>query len=174
MPRHHRPPRARIEKKGRLSEHSQSARSKSFHVLSDLRRDPTLTLTQAAKNREVSVRSVRKYIGSQLRQDRRGARIRVTKSDRLRATLHIPSTKPDILIPIRTKRSKERQLIGEWQASLNEAARGEFNRLKRFPKGVVIGGVRLPTDAHEVQKILEAMEGAETPFERLYEMGGAS
>jgi hypothetical protein len=64
--------------------------------------------------------------------------------------------------------------VGEWFAAINEAARGESDRLKRFPKGIAIDGVRLPTDAHRVQKILESMDGAETPFERLYEMGGAS
>ena len=157
-----------------LSERSQSSRAKALHVLSDLRRDPKLTLSQAAKNREVSPRSIRKYIGSQLKQERSGGKLRVTSSDRLRATLHIPSTKPDVLIPIHTKTSSERHLVGEWFASINEAASGNFDRLNRFPKGLVIDGVLLPTDSQEVQQILEAMEGAETPFERLYVMGGAS
>jgi hypothetical protein len=148
-----------------------SARIKSLHVLSDLRRDPNLTFTQAAKNREVSPRSVWTHIGSELKEDPSG-RIRVTKSDRLRATLHIPSTKPDVLIPIHTKSSSERYLVGEWFASINEAARGDFERLNRFPKGIVLDGVPLPTGASEVQQILEAMESAETPFEQLYEVAG--
>src|SRR4029077_9265629 len=128
-----------------FSERSQSARAKALHVLSDLRRDPTLTVSQAAKNREVSPRSIRKYIGSQLRQERSGGKLRVTTSDRLRATLRIPSTRPDVLIPIHTKSSKERYLVGEWFASIKEAGRGDFSRLNRFPKGTYIGGVRLPT-----------------------------
>lgn len=156
-----------------LSERSRSTRAKAFHVLSDLRRNPELTVTQAARNREISPRSVRKYIGSQLKQERSGAKLRVTTSDLLRATLHIPSTKPDVLIPIHTKNSRERYLVGEWFASINEASRGDFARLDRFPKGTVIDGVLLPTDSEEVQQILEAMEGAETPFERLYVMAGA-
>jgi hypothetical protein len=157
-----------------LSERSQSTRAKALHVLSDLRRDPKLTLTQAAKNREVSPRSIRKYIESQLKQERPGGKLRVTASDRLRATLHIQSTKPDVLIPIQTKSSRERYLVGEWFASINEAARGDFDRLHKFPKGTVIGGVQLPTDAYEVQLILEAMESAESPFERLYAVAGAA
>jgi len=157
-----------------LPQRSHAARDRALHVLSDLRRDPTLTFTQGAKNRDVSPLSVRKHIGSELKQDRPGGRIRVTKSDRLRATLHIPSTKPDVLIPIHTKNSRERYLVGEWFASINEAARGGFDRLNRFPKGTVINGVLLPTDSEEVQQILEAMEGAETPFERLYVMAGAT
>jgi hypothetical protein len=153
---------------------SQSARAKALHVLSDLRRDPQLTLSHAARNREVSPRSIRKYIGSQLKQERPGARIRVTASDRLRETLNIPSTKPDVLIPIHTKSSKERYLIGEWFASLKEAGRGDFARLNRFPKGTYIDGVRLPTGTYEVQKILEAMESSDSPFERLYASAGGA
>jgi hypothetical protein len=156
-----------------LSERSQSTRAKTLHVLSDLRRDPKLTLSQAAKNREVSPRSIRKYIGSQLKQERSGGKLRVTSSDRLRATLHIPSTKPDVL-PIYTKGSKERYLVGEWFASIKEAGRGDFSRLNRFPKGTYIDGVRLTTGAHEVQKILEAMENSESPFERLYASAGGA
>jgi hypothetical protein len=139
-----------------------------------LRRDPELTLTQAAKNREVSPRSIRKYIESQLRQERPGGRLRVTKSDSLRATLHIPSTKPDVLIPIHTRSSKERYLVGEWFASIKEAGRGDFARLKRFPKGTYIDRVRLRTGSYEVQKILEAMETSESLFERLYATAGAA
>jgi hypothetical protein len=157
-----------------LSKRSQSTRAKALHVLSDLRRDRTLTLSQAAKNREVSPASVWKYVGSQLRRQGPGGKIRVTTADRLRATLHIPSTRPDVLIPIRTKNSKERYLVGEWFASINEAARGDFDRLSRFPKGIVIAGVQLQTEVREVQRILEAMEGSETPFERLYVLAGAA
>jgi hypothetical protein len=154
-----------------LSERSEATRVKSIHVLSDLRRDPELTFTQAAKNREISPSSVWRCVGSELKEDPSG-RIRATKSDRLRATLHIPSTKPDVLIPIHTKSSSERQLVGEWFASINEAARGDFDRLNRFPNDIVIDGVQLPTDVHEVQQILEAMESAESPFEQLYVMAG--
>jgi hypothetical protein len=155
-----------------LSTRSQSTRAKALHVLSDLRRDPKLTLSRAAKNREVSPRSIRKYIGSQLKLERSGGKLRVTSSDRLRATLHIPSTKPDVLIPIHTRSSKERYLVGEWFASIKEAGRGDFSRLNRFPKGTYIDGVRLPRGAYEVQKILQAMETSENAFERLYSTAG--
>lgn len=171
MASRHRPRKTRIAGKARLPERSEAARSRSLHVLSDLRRDPNLTLTQAAKNRDVSPRSVWSHVGSELTEDPSG-RIRVSKSDRLSATLQIPSTKPDVLLPIHTKSSRERYLVGEWFASVNEAARGDFDRLNRFPKGIVINGVPLPTRASEVQQILEAMETSDTPFEQLYEVAG--
>jgi len=64
--------------------------------------------------------------------------------------------------------------VGEWIAALNEAARGDFDRINRFPKRTVIAGVRLPTKPQKVQQILEAMESAENPFEQLYAMAGAA
>jgi len=64
--------------------------------------------------------------------------------------------------------------VGEWFASIKEAGRRDFSRLNRFPKGTYIGGVRLPTGAYEVQKILEAMENSENPFERLYATAGGA
>jgi hypothetical protein len=115
-----------------------------------------------------------KHVGSELKQERPGGRIRVTASDRLRSTLQIPSTKPNVLIPIHTKSSKERYLVGEWFASLIEAGRGDFTRLNRFPKRTYIDGVRLPTGAYEVQKILEALETSESPFDRLYATAGGA
>jgi len=159
--------------KARLSASSRSRRIKALHVLSDLRRDPNLSFTQAAKNREISTRSVRREIRSQLRQERPGGRIRVTASDRIRETMQIPSTRSDVLIAIHTKGSKERYLVGEWIAAIKEAGRGDFARLKRFPRETFIDGVRLPTGRYEVQKILEALETSETPFERVYSLAGA-
>jgi len=88
--------------------------------------------------------------------------------------MSIPSARPDVLIHFVAKGSKERHLVGEWFASINEAARGNFERLNNFPKGTVISGVRLSTEAREVQRILETMEGSETPFERLYVLAGAA
>src|SRR5215831_17351056 len=93
----------RTQRTRNLSLRSQSTRANALHVVSDVRRNPKLTPTQAARNRGISLRSVRKYVGSELKQRRPGAKIRVTKTDRLRATLHIPSTQPDVLIPIHTK-----------------------------------------------------------------------
>ena len=113
-----------------------------------------------------------KYVGSELRQELPGGRIRVTASDRLRVTLQIPSTKPEVLIPIHTKSSKERYLVGEWFAAVKEAAHGDFSRLNKFPKRTFVNGVRLPTGSYEVQRILESMETAEQPFEYLYTMAG--
>jgi hypothetical protein len=84
----------------------------------------------------------------------------------------IPGTRPDVLIHFVARGNKERHLVGEWFAAIKEAGRGDSARLNRFLKGTVVDGVRLPTGAYEVQRVLEAMENSESPFEQLYAMAG--
>ena len=158
----------------KLLERSQRARFHALHVLADLRRNPSKTLSQAASDREVSVPAIRRYIGSQLRQDRPGGRIHVTKTDRLSADLYIPTTKPDVFQKIHTRSSRQRYQVGEWQAAINEAGNGDFGRIGQFPKNVFIDGVRLATSPHEVQRILEAVAETEGKLESLYSLGGGS
>jgi hypothetical protein len=145
----------------------QSVRERAIHMPADMRRDPSLTFTQAARQRDVDPRSVRKHIGSAFRKDASG-RIKARASDQLRQTLYIPSTRPGVLIPVPTKGSRERELVGQLMAALNDAGRGNFDRLRTFPRGQFVGGVRLPTGAHEIQRILEALAEVESPYEGLY------
>jgi len=132
-----------------------------------MRRDPSLTFTQASHNRSVDPRSVHKHFGSAFRKDSSG-RIKARPSDRFRQTLYIPSAEAGEEIPVPTKTSRERQLVGQWMGGLNLAGRGNFSKLRKFPHGQIVGGVRLPTGAHEVQRILNALAEAESPFEGLY------
>jgi len=142
-------------------------RDRALHVLADMHRNPSLTFTQAARNRDIDPRAARKQLGSALRKDSSG-RIRAAASDRFHKTLHIPSKKPGVRISISTKNLRERQLVGRWMAALNAAGRGDWSKLKKFPRGQVVGGVRFPTGTHEVQLILNALAEEEAPFEGLY------
>ena len=132
-----------------------------------MRRNPSLTLTQAAHNREIDPRTVRKRLASALHKDSSG-RIVPRAKDRFRQILQIPSSKPGVTISVPTRNSAERQLVGRWMAAVNAAKRGDFSELKKFPRGQVVGGVRLPTGEHEVQLILRALAEEEEPFEGLY------
>jgi hypothetical protein len=144
-----------------------SARERSFLVRRDMLRDPALSLTQAARYREVDPRTVRRHFGSALRKDSSG-RIKVRPNDRLRQTLHIPGKEPGEEIPVQTSNSSERQLLGKWMAALNYAGRGDFSRIRAFPRCQSIGGVTLPTSDREIQIILDALAETEAPFEGLY------
>ena len=42
-------------------------------------------------------------------------------------------------------------------AALNAAGRGDFSKIDKFPRNKSIGGVRLPTNRNEVQRILKAL-----------------
>ncbi len=142
-------------------------RRRALQVLGDMRRDPSLTLTQAARNREVDPRSVRKQLPSAFLTDSSG-RIRARESDRYRQTLHIPSSRPGVLIPVPTKNSRERQLLGQWMDAINAAGRRDFSKITKFPRRQIVGGVRLATGPRTVQRILNALAEQEEPFEGLY------
>lgn len=142
-------------------------RDRAFNVLADMRRNPSLTLTQAARNRDIDPRSVRKQFPSAFRKDSSG-RIKPTASDRFHKTVHIPSKRPGVRIPVPTRSSRQRQIVGLWMDAINAAGRGDFSKLKKFPHGRVVGGVRFPTGTYEVQRILRALAEEEAPFEGLY------
>jgi len=148
-------------------ERQAATRSRAIQVKGDMLRNPSLTFTQAARNRDVDPRSVRKQLSSVLFKDSSG-RIKARSSDRFHETLHIPSTQPGVSIPNPTKSRRERRLVGRWMAALNDAGRGDFSKIRKFPKGQSVGGVRLPTDIHEVQRILNALAEEESPYEGLY------
>jgi hypothetical protein len=156
------------QRRADLTTRSVSARTRSLQVLSDLRRDPSLTFSQAAENRNVGRGTVRKYISAALRRDDSG-RVKARRlNDRIRETMFIPGTKPDERIPIHTKSSQERKLVGQWHTALNAAARGDFSVIHKFPRGQMVGGVLLPTGPYQIQKILAAQAEAETKLEGPY------
>src|SRR5712692_11505304 len=72
-----------------LAPRSLSARSRAIQVLSDLRRDPSLTFSQAAENRGVDPSTIHKYLRSALRKDDSG-RVVARPSDRFREVTFIP------------------------------------------------------------------------------------
>jgi hypothetical protein len=144
-----------------------SARERSAQVRRDMLRNSRLSLTRAARNRNVDPRTVRKYFGGALKKNSSG-RIKVRPDDRLRQTLYIPGTEPGEEIPVPTISSHERRVVGKWMAALNFAGRGDFSRIRAFPRGQSIGGVTLPTSDYEIQRILDALVEAESPFEGLY------
>jgi hypothetical protein len=152
---------------GRSRGSRPDTRERAFQVLGDMNRDASLTFTRAAQNRNIDPRSIRGQIPSAFRKASSG-HIKARPSDRYRQTLHIPSDRPEVRIPVPTKNSVERQLLGKWLDALNAAGRGDFSKLKKFPRGQVVGGVPLPTDPLQVQPILRAISEHESPYEGLY------
>lgn len=152
---------------GRSHRSRPDTRERAFQVLKDMRHDASLTFTEAARNRKIDPRSVRRLMPSALRRDSSG-HIKARPNDRYRQILHIPSDKPEVRTPVPTKNLGERKLVGKWLAGLNAAGRGDFSKIQTFPRGQVVGGVPLPTDPREVQAILRALAEQESPYEGLY------
>jgi hypothetical protein len=132
-----------------------------------MERNPSLDFTHACRNRNIDPRTVENHVGSALQRNSSG-RIKRRPSDNLRLTLYIPSSEPGEEIPVVTSNSSERRLLGKWMAALNYAGRGDFSKIRGFPRGQSIGGVALLTSDFEIQSILDALAEAEAPFEGLY------
>jgi hypothetical protein len=100
------------------------------------------SLSQAARDNGVSERTIKKYIGSALLQDRPGGRIRATKSDRFVRYLQIPG--PHGQIEIRARGSKEASEAANYKAAVNRYLRGDLNALAPW-SGKKIAGIELIT-----------------------------
>ena len=120
---------------------SQAARERVLKALSAMRRGATLS--KAAKENGVTSRTVKRYAGSALVQDRPGGRVRATKSDRLVRYLQIPG--PNGPIDINVRGSKLTSEFAKYKAAVNRLLAGDRNALKDW-HGKKIAGVSLITD----------------------------
>jgi hypothetical protein len=141
-----RKPRRKLSN-AKLSQRSQSAYDRSLHVAAAMRRDPNLTRTRAAELEGVSDRSLKKYLGSELKKV--GNRYYVTRSDRLVAYVSLPDERGNVLLR-KTTSSKERGQAGAYLADFNRYQRGDITALKKW-RNVKIGGFGLPTDARTIK-----------------------
>ena len=139
--------------------------------MADMAADSSLAFTPTAHKRGLDPRWVLREFGSQLEKDSSG-RIRAKVRSRRRKTLYIPTATPDVRTPVATRNQRERKKVGKWMAAINAARGGNFSKMKKLPRRLVIGGVRLETSPKKVQEILVAMAEQESPFEGLYRAMG--
>ena len=143
------------------------AQERAEQVHRDMLQNPSLSFTRASLKRKVDPRTVLHHFGSDFEKDSSG-RLKARSIGRKRQTLYIPGAEPGLDIPVPTKNASERRFVGRWMAALNAAGRNDFSQMDKFPRNKSIGGVRLPTNRNEVQRILKALAERESPFERLY------
>jgi hypothetical protein len=134
-------PKARVVRLSKISKRSFSARDRSLHALADMRHG--VPLPQAARDNGVTTRTIKKYVGSALLQDRPGGRIRPTKSDRIVRYLQIPG--PHDPVEIRARGSKEAAEVAKYKAAVNRFLNGDLKALAPW-RGKKIAGVKLITD----------------------------
>jgi hypothetical protein len=127
-----------------------SARDRAFHALVDMRLGSSLS--QAARDNGATARTIRKYVGAALIQDRPGGRIRARKSDRLTRYLQIPG--PNGPIEIRLRGSKQATEAAKYAAAINRYLSGDVNALTPW-RGKRIAGVELITERPAIKGLAQ-------------------
>jgi hypothetical protein len=136
-------PTARTSKRAnnQPTHRSGAARERSLKALWAMRQGDTLT--KAARDNGVTTRTIKRYVGSALVQDRTGGRIRATKSDRLVRYLQIAGA--DGPRDVTARGSKEASKFANYKAAINRLLRGDRDALASW-HGKKIGGIQLITD----------------------------
>jgi hypothetical protein len=143
MPRTNRAHRKqRAVGKSRRIERDNAARDRALKALWAMRQGDSLW--KAARDNGVTRRTIKRYVGSALIQDRPGGRVRAKKSDRLVRYLQIPGNdgRPkDITAP----GSKAASEVASYKADINRLLRGDVHAMDKW-RGKKIAGVELVTD----------------------------
>ena len=121
---------------------SDAARERALKALAAMRHGETLS--RAARDNGVTVRTIKRYVGSALLQDRPGGRIRATKNDRLVRYLQIPGFdgRPR---DINVRGSKAASEFASYKADINRLLRGDRLAMDKW-HGRRIAGIELVTD----------------------------
>jgi len=106
--------------------------------------------SQAATDNRVTLRTIKKYVGAALVQDRPGGRIRATKSDRLVRYLQIPGLHGPIKIQARG--SKEASEVARYRAAVNRYLGGDLGALAPW-HGKKIANVELITAGRTLKSL---------------------
>jgi hypothetical protein len=107
---------------------------------------------QAARDNGVTVRTIKKYVGSALLQDRPGGRLRTTKSDRLVRYVQIPG--PFGPIEIKVRGSEQASDAAKYDAAVSRFLRGDLNALAPW-HGKKIGSVELITAGPAIKRLAQ-------------------
>jgi DNA-binding CsgD family transcriptional regulator len=146
----------------KLSTRSVEARNRALHALTAIRHGASLA--EAAKAQGVSQRTIQKYVGSALRQDHAGGRIRAFATDRFTRYLQIPGQEAGGPTKVSVKGIKQ---ATELAAYVNARAiflrTGDTTALRRF-EGKKIAGHTLVTDP----QLLTALAEQGDSFDQLY------
>jgi len=101
------------------------------------------SISRAARENGVTLRTIKRYAGAALLQERPGGRIRATDSDRLVRYLQIPG--PNGPREISVRGSKAASEVANYKAAVNRFLRGDRNALAKW-RGKKIAGIELITD----------------------------
>lgn len=134
----------------KLPERSFAARDRALHALGDMRRGTSPS--QAARDNGVTVRTIKKYVGRALVQDRPGGRLRASKTDRLVRYLQIPG--PFGPVEIKVRGLKQASDAAKYDAAVSRYLGGDLKALAPW-HGKKIGGVDLITAGPALKELAQ-------------------
>lgn len=139
------------------SRREADAHNRALHVLAHMRRDG-LSLAAASRLDHIKPRTVLRHVGSALRQDKPGARFRVTRSDRFKRELQIPTALGPTKAPVYGIKAARK--LSKYANAVNHYLRtGDPSRLEAFKgKTIRVRGrkIELTTDPSTLSALAEA------------------
>jgi hypothetical protein len=135
-------------KSSRRNEKRAEARQRALRALNDMRHG--FSLSQAARNNGITIRTMKRYVGSELVQDRLGGRIHATNSDKLPRYLQLPGANGPVAIT--TRGSREASEAARYKAAVNRFLAGDAKALAPW-RGKKIAGVNLITDRETLKSL---------------------
>ena len=126
--------------------------NRALRVLARMRRTES-SLTAAAREEHIDPRTVRKYLGAELRGLAHG-QVKPSKADRRRRNMLVPTEQG--ASPTVVRGSREATLLGRYMSAVGRYLRtGDSDLLGEF-EGKSVGGRRLITDADTLNHLAEA------------------
>ena len=116
------------------------ARDRAVHALAAMRHGASIS--RAARENGVTPRTIKRYAGAALVQDRPGGRIRARKTDHLVRYLQIPGPDGPIEITVRGLRAARK--VAKYKGAVNRLLGGDRNALAEW-HGKKIAGIELIT-----------------------------
>lgn len=145
----------------------QDTYSRALHVLARMRRTGE-TLTETAREKHIDPRTVRKYLGPELKRIKAGE-VQPTSADRRIRNMLIPTEKGITRASVRG--SKSASLLGRYMSAVGKyLTTGDAGALEEF-EGQTVGGYQLVTDLQVLSTLAQA--GA-LQLDEIYALPGSS
>jgi len=142
------------------------ARERALAALALMRREKK-SLSAAASNKDTTPATVRRYVGSALRQEHAGGRYRATAYDRIPRKVKLATPEGETPVTVRDSRTASR--IGEHRSALGAYVRGDSSALAKFKGMSFRAGGQTHTFMTDPAEIAHLAAGGELPVEGLYQ-----
>jgi hypothetical protein len=137
----------------RQTKREKEARNRALHVLARMRRTGE-TLTAAAREEGIDPRTVRHYVGADLRRLHDEEKILPTMADRRNRHMFVPTVRG--ATPVVVHGSEQASLLGRYLSAVGLYLRkGNMDSLAEF-EGQSIGGYPLITDPDTLTELAQA------------------